>query len=105
MNLERIDPEGPASPPLPGEGSAKTIDPERSLWAAVIAMARDDIEKYADSDTADGKRLYADAADWVNSRSRAWMSFEWVCDLVGTDPDHVRRLINRHTRQRSAAAA
>ncbi len=109
MNLEgRIDPEGPTLLPFPGEGSAQSIDPERALWAAMIGQAKYDIERYAGDDSDEGKRLYADAADWVNSRSRAWMSFEWVCDLLDTNPDYVRRLILQQAkarRQRPAVAA
>lgn len=61
--------------------------PERSLWAAVMHVAVDDLR---DSNT----RIRYWALRWFRSDDPSFRSFLWVCGLLGLDPEAVRERVN-----------
>ena len=101
---ERIDPCGEALPPVHGEGSPLSIDPERSLWASVIRQAIDDYVKYRNIQPGSaGWGLGHDAGCWLfASRHTDEGSLSWVCQIVGVEPDYVRHCAHKRADQSAA---
>jgi hypothetical protein len=66
--------------------------PEKHLWLAVFSLAAEDIRK----------GWYLDAAlSWVGSRGKSVGGFDYVCEVLGLDPEAARNaLVKRKHLQR-----
>lgn len=63
----------------------------RLLWA-VLENAVDAYMKYAFSTSRRGKRLFREAEEWIWRDDPTWLcSFTSICNVLGVDPDYVRR--------------
>jgi hypothetical protein len=78
-------------------------EPERNLMLAVLEDAIRCFLGYRDGDNSARNRLaYADARDWINSKSRySIFSFCNLCEIIGINPDSLRRELH-HVRQNSS---
>lgn len=72
-------------------------EPERNLMLAVLEDAIRCFLGYREGDPDPRNRLaYADARDWINSPSRySIFAFRNLCEIVGLNPDCLRRELNR----------
>ena len=72
-------------------------EPERNLLLAVLEDAIRCYLGYRDGDTSARNRLlFADARDWINSPSRySIFAFRNLCEIIGINPDGLRRELNR----------
>ena len=67
-------------------------DAEKSLLAAILEDAVQEYRKYSRAHDANGKRQFHEAEDWIMGGGSEWIfSFDNVCDLLGLDPEYVRR--------------
>ena len=65
--------------------------PEQRLMIAVLQDAIDCVDKYRGATDSDGRRLFAEAAQWVLADESEWpYSFECICDVLGLDANAVR---------------
>lgn len=65
--------------------------PEQRLMIAVLQDAIDCVDKYRVATDSDGRRLFAEAAQWVLADENEWpYSFECICDVLGLDASAVR---------------
>lgn len=94
----RYDENGPTTTGVPGEGSLKSLSPEESLWACVLAQAKDDYLKFADTQSASGRCLHDEVSLWLHSTSTDPGAFRWVCELIGVEPGYVLRSIEERRR-------
>jgi hypothetical protein len=70
----------------------QTLEPERELILAVLEDAVVCFQKYLRSAREKEKRLFEDTEEWFVSDDREWIfSFINICDLLGLDPDYVRK--------------
>ena len=78
-------------------------EPERNLMLAVLEDAIGCFLNYRDGDrNARNRLLYADARDWINSRSRySIFAFRNLCEIVGINPDALKRQLHRIRRGES----
>lgn len=53
------------------------------LWAAVIEQAVDDLRSHAHLDNA---------LQWLRSDNPRPGGFRWICDHIGLEPPHIRKL-------------
>jgi hypothetical protein len=74
--------------------------PERRLMLAVLQDALECYRKYAFAQDQRGRQMFSEAEEWIFSRDQKWWySFENICDLLGFDPDFLRRQVQEwHTR-------
>lgn len=72
-------------------------EPERNLLLAVLEDAIRCYLGYRDGDnSARNRLLFADARDWINSQSRySIFAFRNLCEIIGINPDGLRRELNR----------
>lgn len=65
---------------------------EKRLMCAVIEDAVDVYRKYAGVRDPAHEKLFRDAEEWIETRDRTWLfSFETICDVLGLEPDALRR--------------
>lgn len=68
------------------------LEPEKRLMLAIL---EDAVSRYQDnllSQDKRGKRLFADAEDWIVEAGSDWIfSFENVCEALGLNPAYVRQ--------------
>jgi hypothetical protein len=68
------------------------LEPEKRLMLAIL---EDAVSRYQDnllSPDKRGKRLFADAEDWIVEAGSDWIfSFENVCEALGLNPAYVRQ--------------
>jgi hypothetical protein len=68
------------------------LEPEKLLIAAILEDAVQEYRKYSRAHDADGKKRFREVEEWIMSGGNDWIfSFDSVCDLLGLDPDYVRR--------------
>ena len=68
------------------------LEPEKSLLAAILEDAVQEYHKYSRAHDAHGKRRFREAEDWIMRVGNDWIfSFDNVCELLGLDPEYVRR--------------
>lgn len=76
---------------------------ERELMIALLEDAFHCYRKYAFSGTRRGRRIFQEAERWfMELDTEAAITFQYVCDILGIEPDSVRRSLGRW---RSQAAA
>lgn len=68
------------------------VEPEKLLLAAILEDAVQEYRKYSRAHDANGKKRFREAEEWIMRRGNDWIfSFDNVCDLLGVDPEYVRR--------------
>jgi hypothetical protein len=68
------------------------LEPEKSLLAAILEDAVQEYRKYRRAHDADGKKRFREAEEWIMCGGKDWIfSFDNVCELLGLDPEYVRR--------------
>ena len=68
------------------------LEPEKSLLAAILEDAVQEYRKYSRAHDVDGKKRFREAEEWIMRGGNDWIfSFDNVCDLLGLDPEYVRR--------------
>jgi len=68
------------------------LEPEKSLLAAILEDAVQEYRKYSRAHDADGKKRFREAEEWIMRGGNDWIfSFDNVCELLGLDPEYVRR--------------
>jgi hypothetical protein len=68
------------------------LEPEKSLLAAILEDAVQEYRKYSRAHDANGKKRFREAEEWIMRGGNDWIfSFDNVCDLLGLDPEYVRR--------------
>ena len=68
------------------------LEPEKLLIAAILEDAVQEYRKYIRAHDADGKKRFREVEEWIMRGGNDWIfSFDSVCDLLGLDPDYVRR--------------
>ena len=81
--------------------------PQGPEYGLVIAMLQDAIEcfqKYRFSTDDNGRALFEDARQWVESEDRKWpFSFENVCGILNLNADYLRRGLADWGRMQDAA--
>jgi hypothetical protein len=71
---------------------SEPIEPERALLIALLEDAVQIYWKFAGARDREGRERSHEAKDWLFSHDTAWIfSFNNVCELLGLDPDYVRR--------------
>jgi hypothetical protein len=68
------------------------LEPERTLVAAILEDAVHEYCKYSRARDPKGKERFRAAEKWIMRRGNDWIfSLDNVCDLLGLDPEYVRR--------------
>ncbi|HEY2986311.1 MAG TPA: hypothetical protein VGL11_01200 [Candidatus Binatia bacterium] len=67
------------------------LPPEKELMLAVLEDAVACFQGYARARNVKSKRLFVDAAEWIQEKNTEWLfSFEHICEWLGFDPSYVR---------------
>jgi hypothetical protein len=81
--------------PVPiSKGERRFVDhrPEKGLMLAVLEEAVATFQHQLGAESRRGRRLFREADEWFRSADTSWaFAFESVCDVLGLDPDFVRR--------------
>ena len=81
------------------------LTPERDLLIAILEDAIYNYRKYRRARDPEAKRNFREAKEWIMVRSDDWIfSFNSICELLGLDPDYIRRRL-REPDARSTEAA
>jgi hypothetical protein len=68
--------------------------PEQRLMMAVLGEALFCFQKYHLATDREGRRIFAEARDWVLDESEQWpFSFNNICAALGISPSYLRRQI------------
>jgi len=68
------------------------LEPEKVLLLALLEDAIQLFQKYRSARDRAGKAQFREVEDWFLRDGNQWLfSFENVCDLLGLDPQYVRR--------------
>ncbi|HWP24659.1 MAG TPA: hypothetical protein VNM15_10840 [Candidatus Binatia bacterium] len=68
------------------------LEPEKALLMAVLEDAIHQYRKYSRARDRVGQERFREASDWIMADDEGWIfSFKNVCELLGLDPDFVRR--------------
>jgi hypothetical protein len=68
------------------------LGPEKSLLVAILDDAVQEYRKYYRAHDAEGKRRFREVEEWVMHAGDGWtFSFDNICELLGLDPEYVRR--------------
>jgi hypothetical protein len=68
------------------------LEPEKALLLAVLEDAVDCFLEYYAAENRIGKWRFHEAEEWIMQSGNDWFfSFENVCELLGLDPEYLRR--------------
>jgi len=68
------------------------LEPEKILLLAFLEDAIQLFQKYRGARDRAGKEQFREVEDWFLHEGNQWLfSFENICDLLGLDPQYVRR--------------
>jgi len=68
------------------------LEPEKKLMLAILEDAIACFQKYVSARDGKGKLLFQETEEWVLDQGGDWLfSFANVCDILGFDPDYLRR--------------
>ena len=77
------------------------LEPERALVLALLEDAIHCYRKFATAHSRSGREQFREIEEWLMGGGNGWVfSFDNVCELLGLDPQYVRRGIRE-----SAASA
>jgi len=72
------------------------LAPEKALIAAILEDALHEYRKYDRARGLKDKQRFREVEKWIMHRGNDWIfCFDNVCELLGLDPDYVRRGICR----------
>src|SRR5262249_6875160 len=92
------------TPVLVSKGEQRFVDhrPEMGLMLAVLEEAVATFQHQLGADARRGRRLFREADEWFRSADTSGtFAFESVCDVLGLDPEFVRRGLARLKQGRS----
>lgn len=68
------------------------LEPEKALLLAILQDAIDGFQKYSLAHDRLGKQRFHEAEQWIMESGDDWIfSFNNVCELLGLDPEYLRR--------------
>ena len=68
------------------------VEGEKRLMAAVLADAVECYMKQSDAPDVRGQQMFGDAEAWIFGSTTRWLfSYGNICDVLGLDPEYVRR--------------
>ena len=68
------------------------LEPEKALLLAVLQDAIASYQKYCSARDRVGKDRFSEAEQWIMREGDDWIfTFDNVCELLGLDPQYVRR--------------
>ena len=68
------------------------LEPEKKLLLAILEDAIACYQKYTFARDGKGKALFREAESWVGEKgNEAVFSFDSVCEMLGFDPEYLRR--------------
>lgn len=81
---------------LPSQFACKNRqqEPERMLWLDVLGDAARIIQTFDGNDPAEVEQRDSEIA-WFRSDEVFIGSFRWICDVLGLDPDYMRKMALR----------
>lgn len=80
---------------------------KKGEWQLVVAVLEDAVncyQKYFVARDSHGQRLFREAREWmmvpqsraaIDDKDAPGFSFEYICEVVGLDPDYLRRGLER----------
>lgn len=72
--------------------NSERLAPEKALVLAVLEDAIHCFQQYSVARDRAGKQKYSEAESWIMRQGRDWFfTFDNVCELLGLDPQYVRR--------------
>jgi hypothetical protein len=72
------------------------LEPEKELLLAVLEDAIHCYRKYAAARSRAGREQFREAEEWLMGGGDGWIfAFANVCDLLGLNPDYVRRAVRQ----------
>ena len=86
-------------------GLSRQLDGEKRLMIAILKDAVECLNKYRGARSSFGSRQYENALEWIEDDGTQWLfSFNNICDLLGFDPDYLRKvLIKKESRYANSA--
>ncbi len=79
------------------------LEPERVLLLALLEDAVHSYRKYATAHSRSGRAQFREVEEWLMGGADGWVfAFDNVCELLGLDPEYVRRGL-RESAARAAA--
>ena len=71
------------------------LEPENALLAAILEDAVEEYRKYSGAHDSKGKSRFNEVEEWFNCSDKKWIfSFENICELLGLDPEYIRRRLH-----------
>lgn len=68
------------------------LEPEKKLMLAILEDAVACFQKYFSARDGKGKALFREAEQWIEgASSTSIFAFDSVCEMLGFDPDYLRR--------------
>jgi hypothetical protein len=68
------------------------LEPEKRLALAVLEDAIACFQKYLTARDGKGKTLFREAEEWILEEKSDWLfSFENICEILGFNPQYIRR--------------
>ena len=68
------------------------LEPEKALLLAILEDAIHCYRKFASAHNRAGRQQFREAEEWLMGGGDGWVfAFEHVCELLGLDPEYVRR--------------
>ncbi|HEX7228330.1 MAG TPA: hypothetical protein VF353_11210 [Candidatus Binatia bacterium] len=88
-------------------GLSRQLDGEKRLMIAILKDAVECLNKYRGARSSLGTSQYQNALEWIEDEGTEWLfSFNNICDLLGFDPDYLRKvLIKKEGRYANSARA
>src|SRR5919197_4058402 len=69
-----------------------TLTGEEKLMLAVLEHAIEYFQKYVLAKHENDKKLFQEAEEWILDKNSDWLySFENICEVLGLNPDYMRR--------------
>lgn len=82
------------------------FEPEKRLLYAVLEDAVLCFQRFANGTSRGEKQLFQEAADWIFKRDDSVvLSFEFICEICGFDPDFLRMGLRRWKEANGSSAA
>src|SRR5262245_59392632 len=74
---------------------------EIKLIAALLEDAIDCYLKHCSAKSRRGKRIFAEAAQWILDRDDDWLfGFDNICEMLKLDPNYIRRVVKQSAQER-----
>jgi hypothetical protein len=84
--------------------SGATVSREKRLMLAVLENALDSYQKYVFSNDGQGRQLFDEALEWLDSPNNDWLfSYRNICETLDINPDYLRRGLESWRRRAATA--